>query len=188
MTDIYLNHDGYFKRNYSRLEIAKQHLNHYFPSEVVRLLDLTSLKICKDSFIDPQMREYFSDLLYQVKLKQGTDLYVYILCEHKSTPEPLVAFQLLRYMLKIWHKTSEGGKRKHFPVIIPYVIYHGKKEWKISEKFLELFQCPEELKPYVPQFEYELFDLSRLQNDEIQGVPELQATLMTMKHIFGPEL
>ncbi len=38
---------------------------------MVKLLDLESLEYVKDSFIDKDLKEYFSDLLLKVYLKKG---------------------------------------------------------------------------------------------------------------------
>jgi len=64
-------------------------------------MDLESLEICKDSFIEKDLRDYFSDMLYKVNLS-GSPAYVYILFEHKSYYDKYVHLQLLEYMVKIW--------------------------------------------------------------------------------------
>jgi predicted transposase/invertase (TIGR01784 family) len=63
---------------------------------------LESLVVSKDSFVDKELREHFSDIIYQVDLKQGDSAYIYLLFEHKSYSDPLIALHLLRYMIKIW--------------------------------------------------------------------------------------
>lgn len=56
-------HDRFFKDLFSRQEAARDFLQHYLPTDIVPLLDLDSLDIRKDSFIDPDLQEHFSDLL-----------------------------------------------------------------------------------------------------------------------------
>lgn len=79
-------HDTFFKRTFSRIEIAAEFLRHYLPAKVVRQLDLTRLSLEKDSFVDARLRQHFSDLFFRVGLKDGGEAFVYILLEHKSAP------------------------------------------------------------------------------------------------------
>ncbi|MCP4682856.1 MAG: Rpn family recombination-promoting nuclease/putative transposase [Desulfobacterales bacterium] len=125
MSEISSPHDRFFKETLSRQEAARDFLIHYLPEELVPLLDVDSLEIQKDSFVDKELREHFSDILYKVDLIDAGSTYVYILFEHKSFPEPMIALHLLRYMVKIWEQELKGGERS-FPPIIPVVVYHGK--------------------------------------------------------------
>jgi hypothetical protein len=46
-------------------EAAREFLTNYLPPRVAATLDLASIELTKDSFVDPEFREYFSDLLYR---------------------------------------------------------------------------------------------------------------------------
>jgi predicted transposase/invertase (TIGR01784 family) len=96
MSEIRNPHDLFFRKTFSRIEIAHNFIENYLPAEVVAAVDLETLKLQKDSFIDEELQEHFSDLLYQVQLRDGSEANVYFLLEHKSSPDVLVAFQLLR--------------------------------------------------------------------------------------------
>jgi len=96
MPDLANPHDRFFKESMSHPEVATDFLRHYTPPEVSRLLDLASLEMVPGSFVDRELQEHFSDLLYKVALLDGSSAHVYILFEHKSYYEPLVALQLLR--------------------------------------------------------------------------------------------
>lgn len=52
--------------------------------------------------MDTELQEHFSDLLYRAQMRRGDAAYVYLLFEHKSAPEEMVAFQLLRHKAWIW--------------------------------------------------------------------------------------
>ena len=56
---------------------------------------LTTTVVIEASFVDVELREYFSDLLFKVRTKTQTDAHIYVLFEHKSHPEAMVAFQVL---------------------------------------------------------------------------------------------
>lgn len=101
-------HDRYFKETFARPEIARDFLENYLPPAVRDCLDLSSLTLQKESFIDHELRQHFSDILYQVQtvsqeLPQESG-YVYLLFEHKSYPDNLTIFQMLRYCVRIWER------------------------------------------------------------------------------------
>lgn len=101
MSELTNPHDRFFKESFSRPEIARDFLARYLPPTVATLFDLDTLELRKDSFIDRDLQQPFSDLLYQLSLRQGAKVFVYTLLEHKSSVEPLTSFQLLRYKVRI---------------------------------------------------------------------------------------
>jgi len=191
-------HDCLTKEILSRKENAKDFFFHYLPAHIRDLLNLESLEICKDSFIEAELDEYFSDLLYQIKLinlsgnqeeEQGGG-YVYVLFEHKSTPEEWITFHLLRYQVRIWELYLKQNETvRGLPVIIPLVLYHGKKKWRVGIQFADLFMNPgPELMAFIPDFSYLLCDLSVFGDDQIKGRAIMRLFLILLKYIHDPEL
>ena len=125
-TDLGNPHDRFFKEIWSRKRVSRDFLRHYLPAAVVALLDLNTLELTKDSFIDQRLREYYSDLLYRVQLKNGTSAFVYLLLEHKRQAERLTVIQVLRYIVQIWESPLAQIEGKTvLPPVIPIVVYHG---------------------------------------------------------------
>ena len=183
MSELSNPHDHFFKWMVSRPEAARDLVLNYLPAEVVATLNPDSLTLRKDSFVDEELWEHFSDLLYRVNLKDGQEAHVYVLFEHKSHAEPLVAFQLLRYMVQIWQQSLREGAGSLAPVI-PVVVYHGSAAWHVGLDFGALFQGPEPLRAYWPEFQYHLCDLSAYSDAEIKGEVALRVGLLVLKHIF----
>ena len=188
MTDLTNPHDHFFKEILSRQEEARDFVLHYLPEEIVRLLDTDTLELTKDSFIDPELREHFSDLLYRVQLRSGQGAYVYLLFEHKSWPEGEIAFQLLRYMVRIWEQYLKQGARVPLPPIVPCVVYHGEAIWRVPLDFRSLAATPDELSSFLPDFRYLLCDLSQYSDEAIRGVVTLRVALLVLKYIFRADL
>jgi S-adenosylmethionine:diacylglycerol 3-amino-3-carboxypropyl transferase len=46
-------------------------LKEYLPLKIRNKLDFDSLKISNDTFVDKKLKDYFADLLYEVKLKSS---------------------------------------------------------------------------------------------------------------------
>lgn len=179
-------HDSFFKEIFSRPEHARDFLQHYLPPDIVAVLDLASLTINKDTFIDPELQPHFSDLLYEVKLVDQASAYIYLLFEHKSYAEPLIAFQLLRYMTRIWEQALK--EKQALVPIVPLVLYHGRSRWSISPHFRDLFELPDVLRPYLPDYRYEVYDLSQYDEAEIKGEIILQVVLRLLKYILRSEI
>ncbi|MBI3651408.1 MAG: Rpn family recombination-promoting nuclease/putative transposase, partial [Acidobacteria bacterium] len=161
----------------------------YLPAEIVAALDLRKVELVKDSFVDEELAEHLSDLIYRVGLKGGGKTFVYVLFEHKSVAEEYVAFQVLRYEVRVWEQELRQGAKRLSP-ILPLVLYHGQGKWNVDERFAALveFGGCEELRKYVPEFRYHLCDLAKLEDEEIAGEPILQVGLAALKYVFRREL
>ena len=90
-------HDRFFKETLSVKENARSFLENYLPDEIRAITQIESLEIEKDSFVTEELRDYYSDLLYNVKFSDREG-YIYLLFEHKSYGEKLIGLQLLEYI------------------------------------------------------------------------------------------
>ena len=186
MSDITNPHDKFFKEALTQPDAARTFLRDYLPADVAALLDLSRLQLVKDSFVDESLQEHFSDLLYEVGLRDSGSAYVCVLFEHKSYVDPLVALQVLRYMVRVWDYSLR--QRARLWPIIPVVVYHGAEHWSVAPDFQALFDLPAALKPYVPDFQYALYDLSAYSDAEIARTAVLGVGLLVLKHIYRPDL
>ncbi|MDO5577514.1 MAG: Rpn family recombination-promoting nuclease/putative transposase, partial [Fibrobacter sp.] len=182
-------HDKFFKETFSRKETMCSFITEYLPKSLTSKLNLETLAIQKDSFINKELAETFSDLVYSVELS-GKKAYIYFLFEHKSYIDKWVMYQLLRGMVSIWddriakHGKKKGKKEdkgngkngeqknvfpKFLPVVVPIVIYHGEKEWNVENSLGHLFDCDDNIKHYIPEFKSEVYDISNIPENEIRG-------------------
>ena len=58
-------HDKLFKETWGDLENTRSFLTHFLPDNVLQVMDLSSLEICKDSFVEKELSDYYSDMLYR---------------------------------------------------------------------------------------------------------------------------
>ncbi len=177
-------HDKFFKKTFGDVAVAKDFLNNYLPQKIMGIIGIETLEPQKDSYIDEELKEGFSDLLFKANIN-NREGYLYLLFEHKSYPSRDVAFQLLKYMVKVWDtKIGEAGR---LPVIIPLVVYHGKEGWNIKPSLGEMIlgydELPQDIRALVPNYQYLLFDLSRFTDEEIKGAVITRITVMIMRDI-----
>ena len=164
-TNTFQLHDKLNKRVLSDKKNAIDFFSSYLPEFVSKNINWQTLKVRPGSFIDANLKESNSDLLYSVKYKED-DIGLYILFEHKSYPDKFTVMQLLKYMIRIWEKERSEGKTV-LSVIIPFVFYHGKKKFN-EYKFYNLFKENKELRDFIPEFDYLLMDLSESDLKKIQ--------------------
>ncbi len=154
-------HDRFFKTTFARRETALSFLQNYLPNEIVQVFDFSSFEISKDTFIDPELRESYSDILYKVGLRSGGQSCIYVLFEHKSYRDGMVALQLFKYMANVWDLQRQQNidlkTKLKYPLkpILPLVVYHGSTGWNVDLSFAGLFDpvdLPDVLRPYIPNF------------------------------------
>ena len=173
-------HDKFFKKTFGDVDVAGNFLDNYLPQSIVDIIDMDTLEPQKDSFINKELQESFSDLLYKANIN-NREGYLYFLFEHKSYPSRDVAFQLLKYMVEIWNAKVENTTQ--LPVIIPLVIYHGRDGWNIKPTLGEIIlgyeELPTDVQTLIPDYKYLLYDLSRYTDEQIKGAV-INKIVMTM--------
>ncbi len=198
MSEISNPHDRFFREVFSRLEWSRDFIRTQLPLAIVETLALETLELRPGSFLDEELQQYFSDLLFRVKLQTGREAYVYVLLEHKSYVERFVALQLLRYQVEIWEqvraeakaeaKTQKQRKAAKLPPIFPLVVYQGTRKWTVSQHFADLLESGEEWQPYVPHFQYALASVADIRETELFDAVLFRAAIRLMRHIFDADL
>ena len=179
-------HDKFFKETFGKVEVAKDFLNNYLPGSIMKIVDMSTLEPQKDSFINKELQEVFSDMLFRVNIN-NREGYIYFLFEHKSYTSKNISFQLLKYMLEIWESKMNKERIQELPIIIPLVIYHGKNKWNISTNLGEMIngykELPEDVRKYIPEYEYLLYDISGYTDEEIKGGVINKIVMTTLRDI-----
>lgn len=177
-------HDAFFKQVLGNQQAADTFLREHLPPEVIELLTSDSPEPVPGSFVDEELRQHHSDLLFRVRLNTGQDAFAYVLMEHKSSPDPTARLQLLRYIVRIlvnWHEQHD--KRLPLPPVLPLLVHQGPGDWKFSCEFVDLFGAvPELLRPNLPSFRHALVDLARVADDRLSAEPRLRAYLKALKY------
>jgi hypothetical protein len=166
-------HDLLFRSTFSQLEHAASILRLLLPPALISRLNWSTLALCPGSFIDEALAERFTDLLFSINLS-GRPAHLYLLFEHESSPEPLMALRMLRYEVRIWDAwLKENPHAKRIPAILPVVLHHSPEGWTAAVAFEALLDVDEELlaviAPYIPRFQFILDDISAATDDELRG-------------------
>ena len=182
------HHDLFFKATFSIRENATDFVRHTLPPGLVEQMDFETLAIEKGSHVDTVLAENFSDTVYTCRFS-GTQIKIALLFEHKSAPDNNLPFQLHRYMSNLW-ENSIKQKQPRLP-IIPIVLYHGWKPWTPGTLITQFKNLPDDITPYIPDFEFIFVDLSAYSNESIKTsifkAASLRIALLIMKNIFDQQ-
>ena len=178
-----LHYDALFRRLFDKPEVSADFAHNVLPPDYQGKIDFESASIEPDSYIDKNLRRNYTDLLYKFNKKGDREaLYLYLLYDHKSSPDKWVTIQLLRYIMLIYRKELEKKPPPAIlPEIFPVVFYHGTQEWTYS------LQCADTIdglrREHLPHFKPFLFDLNRIEDKRLGGSVQTVVGLLSLKYI-----
>ena len=194
------NHDSLIKKAMESPVAAKELLAEYLPAEFRDFIDLDTLTLEKESHIEDSLKTRFSDIVYSAKVKSNAkdnedkdndadkpeeSALIYCLLEHQSSSDYWIALRLLKSSLLLLERHAK--KRNKLPVIMPLVLYNGKKPYKAPLNLWELFAYPDMARKAISD-NYNLIDLQAMSDDDIDYEKHLSFLLYTMKHIHDRDM
>ncbi|EGP1138051.1 Rpn family recombination-promoting nuclease/putative transposase [Salmonella enterica] len=179
-------HDTTFRQFLTQPDIARDFMELHLPAELRAVCDLSTLKLESGSFIEDDLRQYFSDVLYSLKTTAG-DGYIHVLIEHQSTPDKHMAFRLMRYAVAAMQRHLEAGHKK-LPLVIPVLFYTGKRSpYPYSTRWLDEFD-DQALAGKLYSSAFPLVDITVIPDDEIADHRSMAALTLLQKHIHQRDL
>jgi Putative transposase, YhgA-like len=185
-------HDSVFRRVLGVPENMASQLRAVLPPNVATQLDLGRLARVPGSFVDEALKWRHSDLLFTAPL-EGRDALVYVLVEHQSSSDPLMAFRMLRYVTRIWDRyLDEHPQARRLPPVIPVVVHQGPGRWNSPEQLLDLIDLDpagkNAMRAHLPTFGYLLDDLATADASQLRDrnlTPQALVTLLLLKTAPG---
>nr|WP_025120961.1 MULTISPECIES: Rpn family recombination-promoting nuclease/putative transposase [unclassified Serratia (in: enterobacteria)] len=179
-------HDAVFKQFLTHPDTARDFLELHLPPALQQCCDLRTLKLESGSFIENNLRPYYSDVIYSLKTEQG-DGYIYTLIEHQSVPDKHMAFRLVRYAIAAMHRHLQEGHDR-LPLVIPMLFYHGQvTPYPYSMGWLEDFSEPEMARQlYAGHFP--LVDVTIIPDDDIMQHRRMAILELLQKHVRQRDL
>lgn len=159
--------DKFFKKSLSNPKVAKEFFETHLPSYLKKLIDLETLVLQKESFIDEHFRASSADILYQAKCGDS-DAYLYLLCEHQSKPDRLMAFRLLNYTVRIIERHLKSHASSPLPIVHPIVMYTGEAPWRAPADIYTLYGNNEALARETLFKPYQLVDIHRVDDAKVK--------------------
>lgn len=180
-------HDATFKQFLTHPETARDFMSIHLPAELLAICDMNTLRLESGSFVEEDLRQYFSDVLYSLKTTSGDDGYVMVLVEHQSSPDKFMAFRQLRYAVAAMQRHLDAGHKK-LPLVIPVLFYAGKRSpYPYSTNWLNEFDNPA-LAGRLYSNDFPLVDVTVIPDDEIMTHRSMAALTLLQKHIHQRDL
>ena len=181
MTKV-IKHDQLFRKALENPVVAQEFFATHLPESIKSIMDSSTLKMENGSFVEPSLKSSVSDVLFSVKFNNEPG-YFYILAEHQSSCDPLMAFRLFRYMMNIVARHMEQHpKAKHLPLVYPIVFYNGEQKYTAPLSMWKLFKNSE-LTKEIWTNDYRLVNVNEIPDEEFKQRVWSGVMEFFMKHI-----
>jgi hypothetical protein len=131
--------------------------------DLAERLDFDRAERVNRSFIPADLQKRESDLIFRVPFtgdESSREVWVYVLLEHQSQPDPLMGLRLYLYMGHVWesqqrhwHDANLPAEERRLHPIIPLVFYTGTGTWSDPIGLASLMDLPAELERFIPRWE-----------------------------------
>ncbi len=134
-------HDEFFKRNFSVEQVARDFLACNLPKDLLERVNLSTVKVENNEFTSSlHQGTRRADVLYSVKQKQSSNkVYALVHLEGQSTHHKEMALRIWQYHVAIASKLIQQENFRKLPIIVTYVLYHGKEAWSSAKSVAELW-------------------------------------------------
>lgn len=170
----------------NRSDFAAALLRLTLDPRVLERVDLDALRVEDGTFIEPNLRQSRTDLLFSIPGKAGgANRNVYVLFEHKSRPEPNLLLQLLKYQRVVYE-----WQAVKMPVVA-VVLYHGQARWNVPDSFHGYLRLTHRqtqgFGDSVLNFRYDLLDVCRMDIQRLRASLAFRCFLNVLAeiHRFG---
>lgn len=181
MAETTTPHDAVFKTFLSHVETARDFIEIHLPPALLSLCDLNTLRLEPGSFIEDDLRQYYSDILYSLRTTCGQG-YIHVLIEHQSSPDRHMAFRLMRYAIAVMQRHLEAG-HTILPLVIPILFYQGERTpYPYSMNWLDDFHDPDRAR-HLYGNAFPLVDITVIPDEQIMHHRSMAALTLVQKHI-----
>jgi predicted transposase/invertase (TIGR01784 family) len=177
--------DVYFKGVMGMKTVAIDFNKQFLPKDILDKLDLSTLELDTVSYITDELKQNFADVVWKCILKKdGREVRITLLYEHKSYIEKYPHFQLLRYIQGAWDTQIKQHKMPF--MTIPIVLYHGRQDWDEATFDSYFGGLDPEFLRFLPCFDYVLINLQKYSDATIRAIDSifLHKSLLAFKHFW----
>jgi predicted transposase/invertase (TIGR01784 family) len=155
-------HDLSYRSLFSHPRLVEELVRGFVEEPWVEKLDFKTLNRVNVSYVAPELRRREGDLLWKLRLQDGSPLYVYLLIEHQSRVDRFMAVRLMAYIALLYQDLVKEGELTpdgKLPLVIPLVLYNGEVRWWAPQELSELIEHVDEAaQAYVPRLRYRVID------------------------------
>ena len=152
--------------------------------------DFSTLEQINGSYVAEDQKQRHDDMVWRLRLKDRW-LWVYLVLEFQSEPDPWMALRMLVYVGLLAQdlvKRGELAEDDRLPPILPLVLYNGQPAWRAPTDVAQLFApAPAGLDAYRPRLVYHLIDEARLKFHPADSVRTAVEALFQLEQSRTPD-
>jgi predicted transposase YdaD len=179
-------HDLSYRLFFAHRRMIQDLLREIVGERWVERIDLSSGERVNASFVSPRHENRESDIIWKFRRQDGGEpVYVYILLEFQSRPDPSMPVRLMGYESLFYQSlmsSQPSASWRKLPLVIPVVIYNGSEPWNVAT---ELGSLIGDLDPsaeiYRPQLRYRLVDEAAYPREDLAALNSPVADLFRME-------
>lgn len=184
-----MDHDHPYKLLFSHREMVEDLLRGFVHEDWVAQLDFSTLEKCNGHYVSDRWHERADDVVWRVRFRDEW-LYVYLLLEFQSSPDPWMALRMLVYMGLLYQDLARAGQLARdgrLPPVLPLVLYNGIPTWTAPVSLEALLApAPGGLERYRPSLSYLLVDEGRIDPNAPEALRNLAAALFRLEQSRTP--
>ncbi len=146
------------------------------------LIDFDHMTRLPTSFVQRDFRHVEADVVLQAPLRRvgkqqpKQTVTVYILIEHQSEPDAMMAFRVLEYVVQIYKAQARDWHRRHksfvglrLQPVLPVVFYTGTRHWEALGRVADLIDMGERFTRMIPAIDPMFLNLSAIPADQLEA-------------------
>ena len=189
-TNPQIPHDPLYKQFFSYPQMVESLLRDFVPEDFVKDLDFSTMRRCFNTYVTKDRRERRNDIVWRIKWKSDEWLYMTLILEFQSSPDPLMALRMLTYSgLLLTDTAKEQGPSMGLPAVFPVVIYNGEEPWKTPLGVTPMYgPMPLRSEFYCPHQNYFLLDKNFVPQQQLQEKKGLVGILIRLERTYDPDI
>ena len=179
MVKTKISHDAVYKKFFSNPNVVRSFLQDFVPGDYIDDLNFSTLERLSGNYVSNTLNVRSNDIVWQIRWKKSRQLcYLVVMLEFQRSTNYWMALRMNIYtdlLLQDLIETRQLPARTPLPIVLPIVIYNGKRPWNAPQNVGDLFGSnpPKDMLPYLPRHKHFLLDISRFPKealDKLHGV------------------
>ena len=179
-------HDLNYRRFFNHRRMIQDLLREIVGEGWVERIDFESGERVNASFVSDQDENRESDVIWKFRRKDGGEpIYVYILLEFQSRPDPSMPVRFMGYE-SLFYQTLMANQPaaawRKLPPVIPVLIYNGWEPWNVATDLGSLIgDLDPSAEIYRPQLRYRLVDEAAYPREDLAALTSPVADLFRIE-------
>jgi hypothetical protein len=179
-------HDLSYRLFFAHRRMIQDLLREIVGERWVERIDFDSGERIDASFVSPKHESRESDVIWKFRRNDGGEpVFVYILLEFQSRPDPSMPVRLMGYESLFYQSLMASqpaaGWRK-LPLVIPVVVYNGWEPWNVATDLGSLIgDLDPSAEIYRPQLRYRLVDEAAYPREDLAALNSPVADLFRIE-------